>query len=168
MRRFISKLFRYRGTHVITCPENHNPAAVRVSLTSDDPRPRLKSCSRWPEKEGCDQACIGELEQSPKQTLVQAIASDWYTGKSCFYCSKPIGEIVWHERPPALRTEDGSTRQWKDVAPQDLPVVLATHLPVCWRCHITESFRSEHADLVIERPRVAQKHETMQPSASVY
>ena len=168
MLRLIQKYLRYRGTHIITCPENHNAAAVRVDLLSDDPHPRLKTCSRWPEKEGCDQACVTELEDAPKRTLVQAIATDWYTGKQCVYCSEPIGEIVWHERPPALRTGEGKTLQWKDVAPQDLPVVLATHQPVCWRCHITESFRIEHPELVIERPRVAEKHETLEPSGSVY
>ncbi|HSP16835.1 MAG TPA: hypothetical protein VLV78_18965 [Thermoanaerobaculia bacterium] len=168
MASLVGKWWRYRGTRVITCPENHQPAAVRVALFSGDPRTTLKTCSRWPEKEGCDQACVAELEQSPEKCLVQAIASDWYTGKRCIYCQELIGDIVWHERPPALRAEDGSMREWKDVAPQDLPVLLATHQPVCWRCFVAESFRIQHPEWVIERPRGAEGHETLQPSAAVY
>jgi hypothetical protein len=164
----VLKYIRYRGTHVLTCPENHNPVAVRVDLLSSDPRPMLKTCSRWPEKEGCDQACVSQLEHSPEKTLVQAIASDWYIGKDCVFCQQPIGDIVWHERPPALRAGDGSTREWKDVRPQDLPVVLASHQPVCWRCHVTESFRHDHPQWVIERRHLTEELKALQPSASVY
>ncbi len=168
MVTFIDKWWRFRGTRVITCPENHQPAAVRVALFSRDPHPSLKTCSRWPEKEGCDQACVAELEESPERCLVQAIASDWYTGRRCVYCQELIGDIVWHERPPALRAEDGSTREWKGVAPQELPLLLATAKPVCWRCHVAESFRRQYPEWVIERPRMAEADQILTPSTSVY
>ena len=29
---------------------------------------------------------------------------------------------------------------------------MGTHLPVCWNCHIAESFRREHPELVVDRP----------------
>ncbi len=158
----------YRGTHILTCPENHEHAAVRVALGSNGPHVHLRSCTRWPEREGCSQGCVAELEAAPEKTLVQAVASDWYTGKSCVYCAEPIGMIVWHDRPPALRAEDGSTREWKDVAPHQLPDVLATHQPVCWRCHVTESFRRDHPAWVIERTHETEEHDRLRPSTSVY
>ena len=168
MLGFVRNLLNYRGTRVLTCPENHQHVAVSVDLFAGGSRPRLKTCTRWPEKEGCDQACVRELEASPKKTLVQAIASDWYTGKSCVFCSGAIEDIVWHERPPALRTPDGATREWKTVAPHELPDVLATHQPVCWRCHVTESFRREHTELVIERPRQSEDEENLGTPTAVY
>jgi len=168
MLGILRNLLKYRGTRVLTCPDNHEHVAVRVALLTGGPTPRLKTCTRWPEKEGCDQACVHQLDTAPRRTLVQAIATDWYTGKTCAFCWNAIEDIVWHERPPALRTPDGATRQWKDVAPQDLPDVLATHLPVCWRCHVTESFRREHAELVIERPQINEEEETLDASVAIY
>ena len=164
----VRNLLKYRGTRVLTCPENHEHVAVNVALFAGGPAPRLKSCTRWPEKEGCDQACVRELEAEPHRTLVQAIAADWYTGKSCVYCQSAIDDIVWHERPPALRAPDGTTRDWKSVAPHQLPDVLATHLPVCWRCHVTESFRRDHVEWVIERPHQAEEVKPLEASTSVY
>ena len=56
---------RYRGIRSLTCPETGREVevgidAVRVALTSAFGRPRLqvKSCSLWPEKEGCRQKCL--------------------------------------------------------------------------------------------------------------
>ncbi|HEX9163391.1 MAG TPA: hypothetical protein VF980_16910 [Thermoanaerobaculia bacterium] len=160
--------FKFRGTRVVTCPENHQPVAVRVSAMRSTESLRLGSCTRWPEKEGCDEACVRQIEESPEATLVRAIATDWYTAKKCVVCHAPIAKIVWHERPPAVLAPDGTSREWKDVAPQDLPAVLATHQPVCWKCHVTESFRREHAPLVVERPRPVEPERTLEPSVNVY
>ncbi len=164
----VRNLLKYRGTHVLTCPDNHEHVAVKVGLLQGGSQPRLKSCTRWPEKEGCDQACVGELEASPHQTLVQAIAADWYLGKRCVYCQSAIEDIVWHERPPALRAPDGKTRQWTAVAPHELHEVLATYLPVCYRCHVTESFRRDHIEWVIERPPHVEEETRLEPTEAVY
>ena len=160
--------WNYRGTHVITCPETHRPVAVRVGALQSSEKTRLKACTRWPEKKDCDQACVPELEAAPHATLVQVIAADWYVGKSCVFCKEPIGKIVWHDRPPALLGVDGTTREWKDIVPQDLPLVLATNRPVCWKCHVTQSFVHEHADWVVNRTKPLQPHKALEPSTSVY
>ena len=151
------------GTRLITCPDNHQTAAVDINLFQ-----RMSDCSRWPEKAGCDQACFSQILAAPAACLVQKIAADWYTGKRCAVCERPIGAIVWHERPPALWAPDGTTREWTGVAPEELPAVLASHAPLCWTCHVTMSFRREHGELVIERPRVAAKRATLQPTTAVY
>ncbi len=56
---------RYRGARLLRCPETGREAQVgidapHVALTSAFGRPRLrvKSCSLWPEKEGCRQKCL--------------------------------------------------------------------------------------------------------------
>ena len=151
---------------LITCPENHRTAAVTVNpfrLTM-----RLHDCSRWPEKKDCGQECLQQVAESPEACLLRNIVTEWYAGKSCAVCAKPIGEIAWHERPPALLAGDGRTRTWKEAKPEDLPELFASHEPCCWPCHIRESFRAEHADLIVERRRVEAPHATLPPSVAVY
>ncbi|HEX5856168.1 MAG TPA: hypothetical protein VFZ57_11165, partial [Thermoanaerobaculia bacterium] len=60
---------RYRGKWVVTCPETCDPAGVevdaaRVAASAWGGRldVRLKACSRWPEKAGCGQGCLAEVE----------------------------------------------------------------------------------------------------------
>lgn len=166
----------YRGPRIITCPENDQPAAVKVdalsaakwtAIAGETPL-RLSSCSRWPEMAGCGQECLSQVESSPVDCAVKTIVTKWYAGKSCVFCQEPIGTIVWHERPPALRAPDGTTREWKDIPAEDLSRVFATHSPVCWPCHICESFRHDHEELVIDRPPHGTRHAAINPSYDVY
>jgi len=150
---------KYRGKRLITCPENQAPAAVEVdavhaAVTAGISRPdlQLKTCSRWPERRDCGQQCLSQIAAAPEDCLVRKIASRWYEGKQCAYCGKPFGEIHWHERQPALMGPDRKTVQWNEVRPETLPEVLATHQPVCWDCHIVETFRAAHPELAVERP----------------
>ncbi|HEY3204662.1 MAG TPA: hypothetical protein VGL03_13510 [Thermoanaerobaculia bacterium] len=60
---------KFRGTRVITCPETGCPAAVKVDMghaarTSvvGETELRLESCSRWPERAGCGQECLAQIE----------------------------------------------------------------------------------------------------------
>jgi hypothetical protein len=165
---FLRKWRLYHGTHVITCPENHAPAAVSVATFSAAPELHLRSCSRWPEMAGCDEACLAQIESAPRACALHTIVTEWYAGKQCHFCARDIGKIVWHERPPALRTPDGRMREWKDVAPQDLPVLFATAEPVCWTCSVVEEFRREHPAMVVERVRVVAKERALAPSSAVY
>jgi hypothetical protein len=166
----------YHGVHLITCPENLRPAAVTPAAfeaakwfaVSGETDLHLRSCSRWPEMAGCDQACLPQVANSPRACLVQTLVGSWYEDKQCHFCGRDIADIVWHERPPALRTSDGVTREWKDVAPEDLPDVFATADPVCWACHMVETFRRDHPEMVIERIHGAVEHHAIPPSASVY
>ena len=40
----------------------------------------------------------------------------------------------------------------KSMCGEQLPEIFATHQPVCWNCHIAESFRRLHPELVTDRP----------------
>ncbi len=158
-RIVIPPFLKYRGTRVITCPESQAPAAVKVDAAHaavtagvGEPVLQLKTCTRWPERQDCGQQCLSQIAASPEGCLVRNIATHWYAGKQCAYCGKEFGEIHWHERQPALMGPDRTTVQWSEVRPEMLPGVLATHPPVCWDCHITETFRARHPELVIERP----------------
>ena len=150
----------YRGTRLVACPETKQPAAVeldsiRAALTllgDESPRLRLTNCSRWPEKAGCGQECLGEVERDPKACLVRTIVADWYRGQSCVFCGKPIPEVTWTEHRPALLSPDRVTVSWKDVKPETLPDLFATHKPVCWDCHVVQSLIRERPDTVTVRP----------------
>jgi hypothetical protein len=60
---------RYRGLHVVECPETRAPVEVgldvrRAAVTTVTNRPRLRlvACSRWPERRDCNQACTRQIE----------------------------------------------------------------------------------------------------------
>jgi hypothetical protein len=61
----INTFQRYRNKRVMTCPETGGLAEVdinsrRAALTSAIGRPllRIKNCTLWPKKKGCDEECI--------------------------------------------------------------------------------------------------------------
>jgi hypothetical protein len=149
----------FRGERLVTCPETKRTAAVSVAAGKaakaafqHAPALQLKECSRWPERADCGQDCLSQVEADPAGCLVWNIVSDWYADKQCAFCKKPFGHINWHDHRPALLDRDRKTVQWTDVPPEKLPEIFETHLPVCWNCHIAESFRREHPELVTNRP----------------
>lgn len=159
----LREYFRMRGARVVACPENQQTVAVRVdaghaALTAagGHERLRLESCTRWPEKAGCGQECLTQIEAQPMDCLVRTQVSRWYTDKTCAFCGKALGGIDWTEHKPALRAPDGATLEWSGVAPEKLYEVMATHAPICWDCHVAETFRRVRPDLVIDNPHSSQ------------
>lgn len=151
---------RLRGPRVVTCPETRAPAAVHLDLpyavlgaALGRPHFRLRDCSRWPEKAGCGQMCLSEIDEAPEDCLLRRIVRQWYADKACAYCGRAVGDIRWHDHRPALRSPGGSLLEWKDVEPEEVPRLLNSHRAVCWNCLIAESFRRDHVDLVIDRSR---------------
>jgi len=150
--------WRLRGQRLITCPETHAPAAVAVSASSTAAHElfttsslKLKTCSRWPSRRDCDQACVPQIEAAPDDTLVRTIANRWFAGKTCLYCGKPIAASPRVAHGAALRGQDGQTLQWTEVPPEHLPQLFRTHSPVCSNCHIAETFRRIHPEFVTDR-----------------
>src|SRR5215472_11255199 len=152
LTRALRAYLKFRGKRIITCPENHRPAAVSVAAgkaaaeaTLRAPHLTLSECSRWPEKAGCGQECLSQIKDAPEACLVSNIVNRWYAGKTCVYCHKPFGDIHWHDHPPALIDVERQTVQWNEVPVENLTQTLATHWPVCWNCHIAETFSREHS-----------------------
>jgi hypothetical protein len=154
----------HRGPRLITCPETQTHEAVVVdaghaALTTLLGRTelRLADCTRWPERRLCGQSCLAQIQAAPDGCLIRSIVARWYEGKTCLLCGRSVSEREWLEHEPALidlRDPRRPTRAWRDVPPEKILEVLATHGPVCWNCHIVETFRREHPDLVLERPPV--------------
>ena len=150
--------FNYRGKRLVTCPETKETVAVDVNAKEaaeggflSEPTLRLSACTRWPERQDCGQECLKQIEADPANCLVWNIVSKWYEGKSCVFCHKTIGPLHHLDHVPALLGPDFRTVEWKQVRPEQLLEVFSTHQPVCWNCHVTESFRRAHPELVTER-----------------
>ena len=158
----VDAYLKFRGRRVVTCPETHAPAGVTVDARKavvtavlGGSNLRLKDCSRWPERESCGQECLAQIEASPEECLVRTIVANWYTGKSCALCGHKFGKLHWSDHKPALMTPDRRTIEWNDLASDKLEDVFATHQPVCWDCHITESVRQKFPDRIVYRDRPA-------------
>jgi hypothetical protein len=152
--------WRYRGRRVITCPENRKPAGVvvdarhaAVTALGKSPELRLSSCSRWPERAGCGQPCLSQIEASPEDCLVRNILTKWYEGKVCAWCGQPFGEIEWAGRKPALLRADRVSVEWSEVPADRLHETLVAALPVCFACHMAGTLAREHPELAVDRSR---------------
>jgi hypothetical protein len=150
--------FSFRGKRLVTCPETHNTTAVNVSAGEaalgtffNEPTLRLSQCSRWPERQDCGQECLQQIEVDPENCLVWKIVAKWYEGKQCAFCHKTIGPLSHLDHAPALLGPDSRTAEWKEMNPEQLPDIFARYQPVCWNCHVTESFRRLHPELVVDR-----------------
>ena len=156
--RLVVVWYRQRGARAIVCPENHRPAGVtvdacRAALTGfiGTSELRLSSCSRWPERAGCGQQCLTEINQSPEGCLIQKILANWYEGKTCFFCHKPFRDVQWAGQKPALITADKTSLEWSRIPVEQLTETLETASPVCFACHMANTLVREHPELVIDR-----------------
>lgn len=156
--RWTSAWLAYRGERVVTCPENERCAGVQVNAVraaassfGNTTRLRLSACSRWPEKAGCGQECLREIQAAPADCLVRNIAARWYVGKSCVSCGNPIGPVEWGPNQPGLLSADMRSVEWKQVPADLLFETLEAAVPICFACHMANSLVREHPDLAIVR-----------------
>jgi hypothetical protein len=93
-----------------------------------------------------------QVEASPDETVVRTIVAKWYGEHTCVYCAQPIREIGGAAVAPALLGSNGELREWNEIAPEDLPEVLASSVAVCARCELAEDFRRRFPNRVTDRP----------------
>jgi hypothetical protein len=163
----------YRGDRVILCPENQKPAGVALDVRHavgftmrhntdfalwKGGGLQLASCSRWPERSGCGQQCLSQIQDSPQDCLVRNILTRWYQGKSCAWCGRPFDQVQWDVRKPALLDSSGISLEWSAVPADRLQQTLAVAQPVCFACHMATTLVREHPELAVERPAVTAKH----------
>lgn len=148
---------RLSGERVVTCPETGHPEAVRIDVAraarttigNAAPDVRLAACTRWRARGPCDEMCL--MEAADPGSRVSTMASEWYAGKRCAYCDDPLRDESFVDHHVALLGPDGTTREWSEVPPEGLPEALSTSRPVCWNCHIAETFRRRYPQLVTDR-----------------
>jgi hypothetical protein len=158
VRYFVRARGEFGGSRVIICPDTGKQSMVevdtrRAALTSlvGQTDIRLESCWRWPLNEGCGQECLLQLDVAPDDCLVRSVLTKWYRGQKCVFCERRFEEIDLLEHKPALFTPKGITGEWAEVAIAAVKEAMATYQPVCWNCHIAQTFYDEHPDLVVER-----------------
>jgi len=152
--------WKFHGLMLVTCPEDHKPAAVKVATAraavqefANRGHLELSDCSRFHGKPTCDQDCLREVEENPDEHRVWNIASKWFEGKVCAFCHKPIEAVSHIDHAPALmRIVDRQTVEWKELPAEQLPDAFAACVPVCWSCHMTESFLRRFPDRAVVRP----------------
>jgi len=159
----IQAFFTYRGKRLITCPETRQPEAVTVAAGKAAATAfvgnltlHLNQCSRWPERQNCGQDCLQQIEADPDNCLVWNIVSNWYEGQECVFCHKRFGVLRHFDfinHPPAVVDADRKTSEWSQFRPEQLPNIFATCKPVCWNCHIAQTFRRVRPELVTDRHR---------------
>ncbi len=87
----------------------------------------------------------------PSQVSDGDLIRTWSRGRDCSICGGRLHERRHSSHHLALLEPDGATRTWTDVPRERLTLALATSLPVCWNCHVAESLRRLHPDLVTDR-----------------
>src|ERR1017187_2720631 len=78
----------FGGLREISCPETMVPALVRTNDTraiairlSGGTELRLRSCSHWAGKQGCDQACLSQIAASPGGCRARALPTRLPAGR---------------------------------------------------------------------------------------
>ena len=158
---------RMRGKRVVVCPETHQPAGVTVdaghaaiSAFWDKPDIQLKTCTRWPERHDCNQACTRQIADQPQLTLAVNMLKNWYAGRNCAICRRAIGLVHTSEPRPGLlnvASPGGEILSSDDIPAEQLPAILDAHLPVCSNCALAETFRRKYPQLVTDREETEQR-----------
>ena len=157
--RFGRVWYRARGARVVTCPETGAPAGVAIDAARAAATSflgielRLKECARWPERAGCGQECLRQIESAPDGCLVRNLLAAWYEGKSCAGCGTPFGPVRGMVQMPAVRLPGGALSEWREVKPEDVPATLTEGQPVCFGCYIATRFAREHPGMIVDRAR---------------
>lgn len=148
---------RSRGVRLVTCPETATVAAVRLNrrqaivaaLWNSMRGEQLADCSRWPVRGRCEELCVPQAQAADSE--LKRMITQWSADRRCGLCDKPLVEesLVGHHI--TLRLSDGVTTEWPDMAPETVPDRLQTCLPVCWSCHVAETLRRQHPELVVDR-----------------
>ncbi len=147
------------GKRLVVCPETQEYAAVELDAAKAAAKSlegktwmRLKNCNRWAERDRCAEPCLKQIVEAPDGCLVTAYVDNFYHDKRCAICNKRFIDVGWTDRLPAALDDDGKTVRWDELRVERLPKFLDNHLPVCWDCHVAETFRREHKEMVTDRP----------------
>lgn len=136
----------FRGIRVLTCPEDRQSAAVelaswQMAMTGlfGQPAPCVRSCSRWPERRGCDQACTKVIQGAPAATLLETILANWCRYNACICCGAPLAKLHVGPHEPHLIDREFHIFEWHQIPPEKVPQVLRTCEPVCPNCVVAET-----------------------------
>jgi hypothetical protein len=149
---------------VLTCPETRKPAAVKLdighrlrTLFGGREQLQLKSCSRWPERQGCSQECLLQVDSSP--AILDGVLRAWYAGKTCALCHRALQEQDWTLGRFSAVDASGRFLCGSELPLRKLPTALESYQPVCWPCHLGQRARNYPPDTLLQGDRRAAKEE---------
>jgi hypothetical protein len=145
------------GVRLVECPETHGLAAVTLdrlpalmaALVNRPPEAGLASCSRWPDRGRCEEPCLPQARD--RHNAVSDLVARWSADKRCTLCGGRLADASAVGHHVALRATDGITREWPDLDPVTVPDAMRASQPVCWNCHVAETFRRTHPELITDR-----------------
>ena len=148
---------------VITCPETRQSAAVKLdigyrirTLLRGRELLQLKSCSRWPERQACDQECLLQVDLNP--AILEGVLRTWYADKTCALCNRELHEQDWSLGRFSAVDEAGRFVCGSELPLRKLPMAAEHYRPVCWPCHLDQrAQRHTPGKLLKGDRRVTQK-----------
>lgn len=93
-------------------------------------------------------------KRNPHDAATAAQLKQFFGGKECAACSRPIPPVHAGELHPGLlnaTTHDAIA--WEDIPAADLSATLESHLTICSSCLTAETFRRQYPELVVKRHR---------------
>jgi hypothetical protein len=94
---------------------------------------------------------------NPHDAATTAQLRQFFGGKQCASCSRPIAPVHAGElRPGLLNASTHEAMAWDEIPAANLSTTLESHMAICSACLITETFRREHPELVVDRHRTVE------------
>lgn len=91
---------------------------------------------------------------NPHDAAMTAQLKQFFEGKHCAACSRPIPPMHAGElRPGLVNANTHEAIFWDDIPAANLSTTLESHVPICSNCVIVETFRRRNPDLVVDRHR---------------
>lgn len=88
----------------------------------------------------------------PKGIMAQL--TQFFEGKPCTACSRPIPSVYDGElRPGLLNASTHEAIAWDDIPAANLSTTLESHVPICSNCLSLEMVRRQHPELAVDRHR---------------
>jgi hypothetical protein len=154
----LQSYFRNRGRRTVICPETHEPVTVELdteyafkTALDGQEHERLKSCSRWPDKEDCGQECLAQVDPTPEN--LERLLTKWYEGKSCVICERRLSQADWQRGRLALLNEKQKLFELRHMHLEDMPSLLDRMAPLCWNCHQEERARQAEPPRLLKGDR---------------
>jgi len=141
---------RYYGSRLVTCPEDHQTVMVSIDARHaaatgihGHPDLRLCDCSRWPERCGCDQACLPQaVEAEPYKSatvgtkaihhlpILLAAFAAWCMG--AIWHSQYLFRTQWTDAAGLTRAQVKQLVWWNSPHLLSLAVCLLFAYGVAW------------------------------------
>ncbi len=98
-----------------------------------------------------------QMKSNPHDAATTAQLKHFFEGTECAACSRPIPPVHAFElRPGLLHAKTHEAIAWDDIPAANLSTRLESHVPICSNCLITETFRRQHPELVVDRHRTIE------------